>query len=282
MIFKNHNPNINNLAQSATELAVFGAVLVFVLGLLIKYTLSFHYTQGLQAQSFRKALVLALGGTSGSVTMIEDRDMPDVSSSLPVSQRTEYLGSGSANCSNILFNPLGYGDPAQIPLMDIYINGKHYSFRLADYRTYNYPYSVNYPGVVRRKVGRFDDDFKQTEDASHQFEAGLDPNTVYWQWYIVRPDSHSIDVETGKNTFVDVDGDGKEERVAAVVTDYRTCSGYVCDKDSSGQLIHPYDCKGCRESCCREHCNTACDRQCTPSMGRQVCQDSWQVLPSRT
>jgi len=76
--------------QALIELAVFGSILILLLGALINYGLNTEYTQQVWMKSFREALGLASGG-SASVIVVRDRYLPNpgnpfaTGSPLPVS-----------------------------------------------------------------------------------------------------------------------------------------------------------------------------------------------------
>jgi len=73
----------NKKAQSLTELATFGSILLLVLSFLISYGMRYNYQQDMQMRAFRTALSEAYTNANNrpdataSITLIEDKHVPD-------------------------------------------------------------------------------------------------------------------------------------------------------------------------------------------------------------
>ncbi len=122
-----------NKAQAAIELAVFGAIVIFVVGMIVRTAVSNSYTMNQNLKAMRYAMLKSLqtsasGSTSrnsASVLYIEDRLSPDFSKYGSL-DRTPYFAQGSGTFTNLLFYSVDPDEVEQnLPTMDIYINGVH-------------------------------------------------------------------------------------------------------------------------------------------------------------
>lgn len=125
-------------AQTATELAIFGAIIIFVLGLIVRYAMSFNYNQdrSLKAmrQAFQGSFLSSEKGSSArrvaSTLVIEDRKEVANSESPRYGSlsRNPIVVSGSGSFTKHLLRPLSDAEYDQLPLIDMYINGTHLTF----------------------------------------------------------------------------------------------------------------------------------------------------------
>ncbi len=140
--------------QTAIELAVFGSILVFVVGSIIKQHMSFAYTQNQYLKAFRWAMTTSYLNTMGLVTprgddsagtssrnqattlIVEDRLQVGSDKYQPI-DRVPYVSTATATFSRNLFLGLETGEWYNLPVMDIFVNGKHFVLRLAGFETYN-------------------------------------------------------------------------------------------------------------------------------------------------
>jgi len=126
--------------QAATELAIFGAVLIFLMGGIVRSAVSASYQQNQQLKALRQALLTSYSGTqagavehnSAAVLYIEDRLSPDLNKFGP-QDRIPFVTQGSGTMSNMLMFPLDLVDlhAGNIPVMDVLINGLHFTFTTA-------------------------------------------------------------------------------------------------------------------------------------------------------
>jgi len=137
-------------AQAAVELAVFGAILVFVLGTIVRTSVGNSYTQNENFKAMRMAMLLSWQGSesskglgaaantahnTASILFIEDRLSPDFNKYGDV-DRNAYIAQGSGSFSYEMLYPLDVGEAANnLPIMDVYINGMHFPFTTASYVT---------------------------------------------------------------------------------------------------------------------------------------------------
>ncbi len=132
-------------AQAATELAVFGAIIIFIIGAIVRSSLLTGYQQNQQLKSMKEALMLSYKGAYGdpynptvgrntsSILYIEDRLSPEVGKYGAMDRQQFYL-RGSGTMTNRLMYPVDEADlynPGNLPTMDIIINGKHFQFTMA-------------------------------------------------------------------------------------------------------------------------------------------------------
>jgi len=127
-------------AQTATELAVFGAILIFVLGLIVRWATSFNYGQNQQLEAMRLAMSWSFysgqnhstARKSAMVTFIEDRQDTNLSQ-FGAQDRTAYITSASGVFTKNLFLTSDYGVDS-VPVVDFLINGQHFTFSTAKYK----------------------------------------------------------------------------------------------------------------------------------------------------
>lgn len=142
-------------AQSIIELSLLGAALLGVLGLLISYALSLSQSQTTQLKAMRQALKLSLSeamattppntgpyssqnttpsgvktGNRRSAAVLIIDDVPTVGGGdkYGSTSYTPTISFGSGTFTNLLQYPVRHHDPSQIPYMDIYVNGDHFTF----------------------------------------------------------------------------------------------------------------------------------------------------------
>ncbi|MDZ4241956.1 MAG: hypothetical protein U1D99_03925 [Candidatus Omnitrophota bacterium] len=131
-------------AQTASELAIFGAVLLFVIGLIARAGMSTSQTMNHQLKAMRTAMTQsfnysmrreAMSRNTASVIVIEDRLSVDAGSKFGTRDRIPFVASGGAAFSNQFFQELAYGEEFNLPVADIIINGQRFPFRMGGFRT---------------------------------------------------------------------------------------------------------------------------------------------------
>ena len=133
-------------AQAITELAIFGAILIYLLGSIVRTAASNSLTQNQNFKAMRMAMLKSwesskkenISRNSASVLIIEDRLSPDVSK-YGALDRTPYIANGSGTFSYELLYGLtpGLDDmQANMPVMDFYINGQYFPLTTAAYRAF--------------------------------------------------------------------------------------------------------------------------------------------------
>ncbi|MCA9393558.1 MAG: hypothetical protein KC900_05095 [Candidatus Omnitrophica bacterium] len=248
------NPTVgskkHSKAQTAIELAVFGSVIIFLMGLIVRAVLGTSYQQGSQLKALRLAMLTSFEYSEGikappgdwrdgttsrnaaSVLIIEDR-LSASSAKFATVDRTPILSQGTATHSRNLFMPVEIGEYANIPIADFFVNGVHIPLTLGGFVTHPLD-----DVVFRQRFNHEATDFRQCSgNVNSVFEVvngttwyrfdldhsggvpndGVDDTNCddfFWQWHAGDPSR--IDPETGEWTNVDVDADGYPEQVLRV------------------------------------------------------------------
>ncbi len=135
--------------QAAIELAVFGAILIFILGTIVRSAVGNGYAQNENFKAMRMAMLASWQGSesnpgqnpqnishnSASILFVEDRLSPDFNKYGDV-DRNPFIAQGSGIFSYNLLYPWqpGVDSPSNlVPIMDVWINGQHFPFTTAAY-----------------------------------------------------------------------------------------------------------------------------------------------------
>ncbi len=164
MQIQSNNKNSNGKGQTAIELAVFGAVLVFIIGAIVQQSMTANHFQDQQLKVLRMAMleshmfseglkgtgrVVKCGGNlnlssaeeegdgtrsrnTASVMLIEDR-LSVGSAKYAEINRSPYVAQANATHSRNIYLPLDPGECHNLPIFDMYINGIHFPFLLSDF-----------------------------------------------------------------------------------------------------------------------------------------------------
>ena len=128
---------------------MFGAILIFLLGTIIRSAVGNSYTQNQNFKAMRMAMLASWQGsesaqglgasanlshTSASILFVEDRLSPDMNKYGDL-DRNPFIAQGSGSFSYEMLYPLDVGEAAgnNLPIMDVYINGVHFPFTTASY-----------------------------------------------------------------------------------------------------------------------------------------------------
>lgn len=127
-------PYFNKKGQAILELAVFGSVLIMLLGVLVNYGLKYNFQQQTMQQAFRKALGVAAeplsdGLPRGSATyiLIKDRHIPNPSNPFGVGSVVAVSSSASVVRDYRMHQTADKAD--ELSRMDIEIQGQTESFK---------------------------------------------------------------------------------------------------------------------------------------------------------
>lgn len=119
-------------AQTLTELATFGSVLLLVLSFLVSYGMRDNYQQDTQMRSFRMAMQEAYTNSrpdpSGSVVLVEDKHIPDPRDTFGVGNIVPAQAGAGVTWGNTMEDKYYKDgttelDPERLPLMKYKING---------------------------------------------------------------------------------------------------------------------------------------------------------------
>lgn len=135
-------------AQTASELAIFGAVLLFVISLIFRTGLSASQSMNQQLRAMRMALTesyrtaqgqysarVSAGRNSAGLLVLEDRLSVDAGSRFGTRDRTPFLAGGSGTFSMNLFLPIDWGETQSLPMYDVFVNGQRFPFTTAGFKS---------------------------------------------------------------------------------------------------------------------------------------------------
>jgi len=129
-------------AQAAVELAVFGAIFIFVIGTIIRQALGFSYQQNQILKALRVAMLTSFRASeqgqasrnTASVLYVEDR-LTASSAKYGTIDRVPYILSSTAMHTKQLFMPIESGEIENLNRMDMFINGKHFPLLTTNFKT---------------------------------------------------------------------------------------------------------------------------------------------------
>jgi hypothetical protein len=132
-------------AQSATELAIFGAILIFIIGGIVRIGLntslslnshlrvlrfalqeSYLTSEGIYSKDNDAAEEGANARNTATVQLVEDRLSITPGAKWGTRDRMPFVSQATATMSKNLFRPVEYGDKNDLPMMDIIINGQRF------------------------------------------------------------------------------------------------------------------------------------------------------------
>lgn len=140
---------LNNKAQSLTEVATFGSVLLLVLSFFISYGMRYLHQQDSNMRAFRTALADAYTtnrpDASSSLLLVNDKHIPNPRDTFGVGGVEPIIGQGDVVWGNTLQN--GYVTPGVSPLSELprikfVINKDTHEYTTASYTTVT---NVKYP-----------------------------------------------------------------------------------------------------------------------------------------
>ncbi|MBU1996795.1 MAG: hypothetical protein KKF78_06540 [Candidatus Omnitrophica bacterium] len=138
---------VKESGQTAMELAVFGSIFIFTMGLIVRSALGYGYQQGQALKAMRMAMRMSYMYTSGqmgshgdnnasrnsaAVVLIEDR-LTASSAKYGTVDRVPYMLSGSGTHSRNLFLNIDSNENFSLSVTDYWINGQHFPFSSASF-----------------------------------------------------------------------------------------------------------------------------------------------------
>ena len=130
--------------QSAAELAIFGSIVIFVIGMILKTSLTVNQRANMDLRAFRMALQesykTALGEYSGSFSagrnnsylfVIEDRLTIDPSKKQGTRDRVPTMAQAGATMTMNLFMDVDEDDEEDLPVYDLFINGQRFPLSIS-------------------------------------------------------------------------------------------------------------------------------------------------------
>jgi len=151
--FPKHKRFSKQAAQTAVEIAVFGAVLIFVLGVMIRQAYNAHVAQNQVYKAMRLALtqsyLTSIDGlpsrNTASVFILEDRLSPATEKYGPLT-RVPLTITATGTHTRELFQPTTFNQQNELTRTDFYINGQHFVFTIAGFKQLNNLHLKNPPG----------------------------------------------------------------------------------------------------------------------------------------
>jgi hypothetical protein len=131
----------NKKGQAILELAIFGAILLTLLGVLISYGLRYNYQQRATQQAFRRALGTSAYSTAANMPVsvshmvIEDRHIPDPTHPFAVGSITPFTGMGSVTRTAKMHETPDNDNELGVTIYDV--NGQTFTFKNAAFRQEN-------------------------------------------------------------------------------------------------------------------------------------------------
>lgn len=219
------NHYFNQRGQALVELATFGTVLLFCLGMLVNYGLQANYQQELEMRAFRQAMQESYNNNSkgpnagAEANLIEDRVGISTQDAYGVSERYAF-GAGSRvtwnnNIMDDYVDEAGNLRYAYLPETDFQINGQNHPYTTADFAVYpcSRSITVRVPLVVPKDGKYWKDVSIDCATQTKVFEEELKDGKKIKVGYI-RNMNEGVDKEPINGA--DVDGDGKQEFVVKV------------------------------------------------------------------
>jgi len=159
---------MNKRGQSAVELAIFGTIFLFCLGILISYGMSYNFQQRQMMQAYKetrqKSYDIIDAGNKGpfasaDMVVINDKHIPDPQDAWGIGGFQPVGASYGITVTNRLYSGANYGDRDQLPRINFKINGQPYSYTIADFAP---PYTSPFPQLTM-KISDLLDKFKLTD-----------------------------------------------------------------------------------------------------------------------
>ena len=147
-------------AQTAIEIAVFGAILIFALGAIVRSGVSRGNQQNAVLKTTRMALTMSYDKSASlenasrntaSLLVIEDRLTAGSDKYGPIDRNPTVI-SGSGTHSANLFMPVDFGDIEDLSLFDVFVNGQHFELTTSAFKTIELISSGACPGECQAKI----------------------------------------------------------------------------------------------------------------------------------
>ena len=280
-----HDSRLTTLtAQALAELAIFGSILLMLLGVLVNYGLRYNFQQQVIQQAFRKAIAHDPATPESDTNLIlKDKYIPDPVNHFGVGSFVPVSASASVTRSYAL--DAGAESAGELPKLIMQINGQEQTYRTAGFRIEEnidydlnliYKYQEIYGGTAldgckaAEQVCVYSDDgvYTCTEEASYT------GNGTCIKGWISLLDGSAIneDLETLKvmTTGTDTDGNTVTEETPVAIKAIRivdAMAGEIVDYGGAlrqcRMITNPAFCK---QECEKgkkygstKDCNTICD-----------------------
>lgn len=126
--------------QSAVELAIFGSMVIFVVGLILRVSLSMSHTSNMNLRAFRMAMResyrtadgiytearFSAGRNTATVMILEDRLSIDPSQKQGTRDRIPFMAQGTGTMTHSYLMKIEPTDLDDLPVFDFFINGQRF------------------------------------------------------------------------------------------------------------------------------------------------------------
>lgn len=177
-------------AQALLELAIFGALIIMLLGVMVNYGLRYRYQQEVTQEAFHRALASAANSTKDNTpasvthTVLRDRHIPDPSNPWGVGSVLPIV-SGAMVISNPKLHETADKE-SELPRMEIDVNGITHSFTTAGLREES--------DVAPDTIDRYIDLFGMTVQGCTEFNLEMECIT----WEPIKDTEGDISANVGK------------------------------------------------------------------------------------
>lgn len=129
-------------AQTVIELSIFGAIIIFMIGVIVRQAMGFGMQQNQSLKAMRTAMMLSksysqqngvTSHNSATVLIVEDRLSLSADKYGPI-DRVPYIVGGRGSYTNQMFQRVIVGENYNLPVYDIFINGVYIPFQVAAFR----------------------------------------------------------------------------------------------------------------------------------------------------
>ncbi|MDD5196840.1 MAG: hypothetical protein PHV92_04395 [Candidatus Omnitrophica bacterium] len=127
--------NLQFKGQALLEVAIFGSIILMLLGVLINYGLKYNSQQKTMQQAFRKSLARAVSqpGISTSSVVVKDTHIPNPSDTFGVGSVTPFTGSAGAVIRDYQMSETADTE-SELPRISLNINGQELTYLTAGFR----------------------------------------------------------------------------------------------------------------------------------------------------
>lgn len=175
---KSYNLGMRKKGQAIVEMAIFGSILIFILGLLAQLGLRMGFQQDTMMQAFRRALTAAHKVSIGAnpsppssigYTYLQDKPIPEISPFLD-REHSSYSASESLGVSNEGLFPETYAAAGDLPVQYFEINDLKVAYPTAAFMEVSLDFSD------------FSKIYRKVSDASNTDGVYQGTNPIYWRW----------------------------------------------------------------------------------------------------
>ena len=127
--------NLRLKGQALLEVAIFGSIILMLMGVLISYGLRYNSQQKMTQQSFRKSLASTVSqpGNPASNVVLTDVHVPNPSDTFGVGTVTPFTGSASAIIRDYKLSETA-DSASELPRVTLNVNGQEFSYLTAGIR----------------------------------------------------------------------------------------------------------------------------------------------------